>query len=678
MGECGQAHGSAVMQAGVLVSLGAAPGWQQALCTLHPSCLHFDPPGPPPVSCADPAAQAIATAPFITLPFSIMLDVGVFDVVDVPADNDDLTEDEISEAAEEPPMSQALLICCPNDVVVRVRGCADGSCASCKADSRPPAVVPCDQRLPVPGSPLTPARITSLFAAIQYQKHALLAARGVKVKLDVSPKFSWLSETFLSKSTGPSLCKFFCGGKLCKSERFDLWKAAGNAIEGLYSNWVTENLLAMARPSDRIIKEHNLIRQFQAVGVVGVVNLQMLGEHQHCGDGLQKSGFSYTPELFMSQGISVFNFKWEDFGVPSLNSLLDMVKVLDSMLTVGGKIAVHCHSGLGRTGVLLAAYLIYSRQLTAAEAISFVRAHRRRAIQTRGQMQIVTNFAKHLEDNRPIYSGSMSYAEILRRQHVLLHGEEARQLKFLPKLVVVCCDRILELVQQTSALAPTSAAFPLHRVPSALDELVDAAQWSLVRQTKSASELFMYMCQWLWFLPEPLVSPLESSSLRKAVPHKMAALLSKELGVLLQYLAHFFGQLSKLRAHSSTIHCELCMRTVGLALAKESSPSALSEDIEQALLALMQAQLPAFPRRASMWTGASQASGLDAEPASGSPKSHQRGHPGQLAALSRSRSESPHRSQPATPKSPGTPSRMSMVYPVHITTREHGTRHSPT
>eukprot|EP00042_Codosiga_hollandica_P050548 m.606100 g.606100 ORF g.606100 m.606100 type:complete len:166 (-) comp58111_c0_seq7:3496-3993(-) len=131
----------------------------------------------------------------------------------------------------------------------------------------------------------------------------------------------------------------------------------------------------------------------------------MLGEHQHCGDGLQKSGFSYTPELFMSQGISVFNFKWEDFGVPSLNSLLDMVKVLDSMLTVGGKIAVHCHSGLGRTGVLLAAYLIYSRQLTAAEAISFVRAHRRRAIQTRGQMQIVTNFAKYLEENRPIYSG---------------------------------------------------------------------------------------------------------------------------------------------------------------------------------------------------------------------------------------------------------------------------------
>eukprot|EP00042_Codosiga_hollandica_P050545 m.606082 g.606082 ORF g.606082 m.606082 type:complete len:107 (-) comp58111_c0_seq6:3254-3574(-) len=97
----------------------------------------------------------------------------------------------------------------------------------------------------------------------------------------------------------------------------------------------------------------------------------------------------------------------------------------------------------------------------------------------------------HVNGSGWVLCRSMSYAEILRRQHVLLHGEEARQLKFLPKLVVVCCDRILELVQQTSALAPTSAAFPLHRVPSALDELVDAAQWSLVRQTKSASELFV-------------------------------------------------------------------------------------------------------------------------------------------------------------------------------------------
>jgi protein-tyrosine phosphatase len=38
----------------------------------------------------------------------------------------------------------------------------------------------------------------------------------------------------------------------------------------------------------------------------------------------------------------------------------------------------------GRTGVLIAAYLVYSRGITGAEAVSFVRAHRRNAIQTKG------------------------------------------------------------------------------------------------------------------------------------------------------------------------------------------------------------------------------------------------------------------------------------------------------
>ena len=60
----------------------------------------------------------------------------------------------------------------------------------------------------------------------------------------------------------------------------------------------------------------------------------------------------------MKHKIFYFNFVWKDFSETSMASLLDMVKVVSFALQEG-KVAVHCHAGLGRTGVLLACYLVY-------------------------------------------------------------------------------------------------------------------------------------------------------------------------------------------------------------------------------------------------------------------------------------------------------------------------------
>lgn len=46
-----------------------------------------------------------------------------------------------------------------------------------------------------------------------------------------------------------------------------------------------------------------------------------------------------------------YNFGWNDYGVANLTAMLDMVKVMAFALQEG-KIAVHCHAGLGRTGTI--------------------------------------------------------------------------------------------------------------------------------------------------------------------------------------------------------------------------------------------------------------------------------------------------------------------------------------
>ena len=84
------------------------------------------------------------------------------------------------------------------------------------------------------------------------------------------------------------LCQF-CGGESCPQEDFKANKIQPNAIEGLHSNWITHNILAMQRPSDRLIKEYNLYHKFKNEKINTILNLQEPGEVQ--------SDYSLAPVL---------------------------------------------------------------------------------------------------------------------------------------------------------------------------------------------------------------------------------------------------------------------------------------------------------------------------------------------------------------------------------------------
>jgi protein tyrosine phosphatase domain-containing protein 1 len=136
----------------------------------------------------------------------------------------------------------------------------------------------------------------------------------------------------------------------------------------------------------------------------------------------------------MDENIFYYNFGWKDMTTPSCDLMLDIVQVIDHELSLGGKVAVHCHAGRGRTGLVIACVLVY-QGLEDDKAITEVRAHRPGSIQTKKQTQFVMIFHSFLQNLRLTYP-EKELRGFLRRQRKYLHGEEMRLLRGVPKVVL--------------------------------------------------------------------------------------------------------------------------------------------------------------------------------------------------------------------------------------------------
>ncbi|XP_025267437.1 protein tyrosine phosphatase domain-containing protein 1 isoform X1 [Camponotus floridanus] len=267
-------------------------------------------------------------------------------------------------------------------------------------------------------------------------------------------------------------CAIFCGGSRCKYENPKAWPPVHMAIHNIFSHWVTDDVLAMARPNTTQIVKKDIIAQFQGWSIKTIINLQTPGEHASCGDPLEESGFTYDPNIFMKNNIYYYNFALKDYGDATMGKLLDMVKVV-AFAVQEGRVAIHCHAGLGRTGVLIACYLIYSLRVRANDAIRFVRMKRPSAIQTRGQILCIQEFEHFVLPQMivfPLHSTTgdrkpYSLQTYLKKQYNMLHGYEQRNFKHIPKIVFIICERILQLCDCQEDNSPSEIVYTISNVP---------------------------------------------------------------------------------------------------------------------------------------------------------------------------------------------------------------------
>lgn len=86
----------------------------------------------------------------------------------------------------------------------------------------------------------------------------------------------------------------------------------------------------------------------------------------------------------------------EDFSAPDMEQIDDAVEFIQNRIENNEPVMVHCAAGIGRTGTILACYLVKYQKLSAKDAIQKVRKERPGSIQSESQEIAISLYYKFL------------------------------------------------------------------------------------------------------------------------------------------------------------------------------------------------------------------------------------------------------------------------------------------
>ena len=137
---------------------------------------------------------------------------------------------------------------------------------------------------------------------------------------------------------------------------------------------IKDKLAGSARPSSE-----DELRWLQAQGIKCIVSL------------------TKTPLTFDLNGLGCerFHLPIKDFSAPTLGEIKAYVAYVADMLEQNKPALTHCGAGLGRTGTMLAVYLVNICK-TPEDAIKEVRESAPRSVETKEQKQAIHEYARSL------------------------------------------------------------------------------------------------------------------------------------------------------------------------------------------------------------------------------------------------------------------------------------------
>ena len=139
-----------------------------------------------------------------------------------------------------------------------------------------------------------------------------------------------------------------------------------------FSWLIKDEIAGMARPE--FLGDFKFLKSSNIGGIISLIEKPLKQSV------IEEFGFEYT------------HIPVVDFTVPTPDQIDEFIKFSKDLRLKEKVIAVHCEAGMGRTGTMLAIYLVSSKGYTAKDAISEVRKKRPGSIETRAQEDVIYNF----------------------------------------------------------------------------------------------------------------------------------------------------------------------------------------------------------------------------------------------------------------------------------------------
>ena len=157
----------------------------------------------------------------------------------------------------------------------------------------------------------------------------------------------------------------------------DVWRKVHGTVTGRPDNfsWLIKNKLA----GSAIPTSADEIKWIQEQGVKSIVTIRE-----------EPLEYSLPTEM------KYLHIHSNDMGVPEFDDLVYSVDFIHQRITNDEPVMVHCLAGKGRTGIVLASYLVKHENMSADKAIEKVREIRPGSIQSYPQEEIIFRFEKSL------------------------------------------------------------------------------------------------------------------------------------------------------------------------------------------------------------------------------------------------------------------------------------------